>query len=129
MSIWKLIPARLHGCADFASAFALIACALAIGGSGLAVATGVVLGGGLIVVSVLTDYPLGLLKVIPFKVHSIGDYLGAATLLIAPFLLGFMDSDPGLGVFYVAVGATLVAVSLCTDYDTAREHRAAALAR
>jgi len=127
LSIWKLLPARVHGVADFGSGFALILVALIVGGSGGAVGTGVVLGGVLIVISLLTDYPLGVVKVIPFVVHSAGDYLGAAALIAAPFVLGFADSDGGLAAFYVAMGVTLVAVSLITDYsdpDRPAVHRA-----
>lgn len=126
MSIWKLLPAKIHGFADFGSAFALIIVALVVGGSGLAVATGVVIGVVLIVVSVLTDYPLGLIRVIPFVVHSAGDYLGAAALIAAPFVLGFTDTDPGLTTFYVVAGVALVAVSLITDYGDAPNRRPAA---
>lgn len=126
MSIWKLLPAKVHGLADYGSAFALIAVALIVGGSGVAVGTGVVLGVGLIVVSLLTDYPLGVIKVIPFVVHSAGDYLGAAALIAAPFVLGFGDSDSGLAAFYVVMGVALVAVSLVTDYgEPAREQSTA----
>ncbi len=119
MSAVKLLPAWLHGIADFASAAALIVVALAVGGSGAAVATGVVIGVVLIVVSLLTDYPLGMVKVIPFVVHSAGDYGGAALLIAAPFVLGFDDSDRGLAWFYVGAGAALIAVSLVTDYQDA----------
>lgn len=117
MSIWKLIPARVHGVLDFASAFALIAFALVLRGSGIAVATGVVLGLVLIVVSLLTDYPLGVIRVIPFKVHSAGDYLGAVSLLAAPFVLGFRDTDSTLSFLYIAAGVALIAVSLLTNYE------------
>ena len=125
MSIWKLLPARVHGLADYGSAFALIAVALIVGGSGAAVGTGVALGAVLIVVSLLTDYPLGVVRVIPFVVHSAGDYLGAAALIAAPFVLGFNDGDGGLSAFYLVIGVALVAVSLVTDYqDPARERAA-----
>lgn len=122
MSIWKLLSARVHGLADYGSAFVLIAVALIVGGSGIAVASGIVLGVGLLVVSLLTDYPLGVIKVIPFVVHSAGDYLGATALIAAPFALGFDDSDGGLAAFYVVMGVALVGVSLVTDYaEPARE--------
>ena len=121
MSIVRLLPARVHGMADYGSAFALIVVALVVGGSGRAVGTGVVLGAVLLVVSIFTDYPLGLVKVIPFVVHSAGDYVGAAGLIAAPFVLGFNDTDGGLTAFYVFMGVALVAVSLVTDYgDTPR---------
>jgi len=128
MSVWKLLSAKAHGVADFGSAGALIAVALLVGGSRAAVVTGIVLGATLVVVSLLTDYPLGLFKVVPFVVHSAGDYLGAAALIAAPFVLGFDDSDSGLTAFYVLVGLSLVAVSVVTDYgDPAREQHAADL--
>ncbi|MDQ6783674.1 MAG: hypothetical protein M3063_09570 [Actinomycetota bacterium] len=111
------MPAKMHGVLDFASAFALIAFALVVGGSDVAVATGVTLGIVLIVVSVLTDYPLGVIKVIPFKVHSAGDYVGAASLIAAPFILGFVNKDKTLSFFYIATGIALIAVSLVTNYD------------
>jgi hypothetical protein len=117
VSIWKLLPAKIHGVADFGSALALIVVALVLGGSGAAVATGVALGVVLVVVSLFTDYPLGMIRLIPFRVHSAGDYLGAAALIAAPFVLGFNDSDGGASAFYVAMGAALIGVSLVTDYD------------
>lgn len=117
VSLLKLLPARIHGLGDYGSAFALILVGLLVDGSGEARGTGVVLGLVLLVVSLLTDYPLGVRRIIPFKLHSAGDYLGAGALITAPFLLGFSDTDEGLTAFYVAVGAVLVAVSLLTDYD------------
>jgi len=117
VSLLNLLPARIHGIGDYGSAFALIIVGLLVDGSGEARGTGVVLGLVLLVVSILTDYPLGVRRIIPFKLHSAGDYLGAGALIVAPFVLGFSDTDEGLTTFYVAVGAVLVAVSLLTDYD------------
>ena len=117
MSIINLLPGRIHGLGDYASAFALILVGLLVDGTGEARGTGIVLGLVLLVVSLLTDYPLGVRRIIPFKLHSAGDYVGAGALIAAPFLLGFGDTDEGLSTFYVAVGAVLVAISLLTDYD------------
>ena len=65
----------------------------------------------------LTRYPLGVAKVLPFPVHSAGDYLAAALLIVAPFALNFRDSDPGLSVFYIVAGIAVLAVSLVTNYQ------------
>lgn len=129
MSLLNFLPARVHGIGDYGSAFALVLAGLIVSGTGRARATGIVLGLVLLVVSLLTDYPLGARRVIPFKLHSAGDYLGAASLILAPFLLGFSDSDEGLTTFYVAVGAVLVAVSLITDYDNPDRPAAVGVAR
>jgi len=117
VSLINLLPARIHGLGDYGSAFALILVALLVEGSGEARGTGIVLGLVLLVVSLLTDYPLGVRRVLPFKLHSAGDYAGAFGLIAAPFVLGFNDTDEGLTAFYVAVGLVLIVVSLLTDYD------------
>lgn len=56
MSLINLLPARIHGLGDYASAFALILVGLLVGGSGEARGAGIVLGLVLLVVSLLTDY-------------------------------------------------------------------------
>jgi hypothetical protein len=117
MSIVRLLPAWLHAVADYAVGGLLVIIALAVGGSNGAVATGVVVGGVVLLVSMLTKYPLGVVKVLPFTVHSAGDYLAAALLLIAPFALNFHSGDAGLTAFYIVAGIAVLAVSLITNYQ------------
>jgi hypothetical protein len=117
MSLVKLLPAWFHGAADYAVGGLLIIVALAVGGSAGAVATGVVVGAVVLLVSMLTRYPLGVLKVLPFTVHSAGDYLAAALLIVAPFALDFWSGDTGLSIFYLVGGVAVLAVSLITNYQ------------
>jgi hypothetical protein len=117
MSLVRFLPAWFHAIADYAVGVTLIVVALAVGGSGLAVATGVVVGAVVLAVSMLTRYPLGVAKVLPFTVHSAGDYLAAALLVLSPFALGFTDTDGGLSAFYVVAGIAVLAVSLVTNYQ------------
>lgn len=117
MSLIKLLPAWFHAIADYAVGALLIAVALIAGGSAGAVGTGVVVGATVLVVSMLTRYPLGVAKVLPFTVHSAGDYLAAALLLVAPYALHFSGSDKGLTAFYLAGGIAVLAVSLITNYQ------------
>jgi hypothetical protein len=117
MSLVKLLPAWFHAIADYAVAALLILVPLIAGGSDKAVATGVVVGLVVAVLSFFTRYPLGVVKVVPFTVHSAGDYLAAALLVIAPFALSFSDSDGGLTAFYIAGGIAVLAVSLITNYQ------------
>ena len=67
--------------------------------------------------SALTRYPLGIAKVLPFTIHSAGDYLAAALLIAAPFALNFADAESGLAAFYVVMGVAVLAVSLVTNYQ------------
>jgi hypothetical protein len=62
----------------------------------------------------LTKYPLGVVRVLPFTVHSAGDYLAAALLLASPWALSFASGDGGLAAFYTVAGIAVLAVSLIT---------------
>jgi hypothetical protein len=117
MSFVRLLPAWLHAIADYAVGLALVVVALASGASAGAVGTGVVVGVTVLIVSMLTKYPLGIAKVLPFTVHSAGDYLAAALLLAAPWVLNFAEGDPGVTAFYVVAGLAVLAVSLITNYQ------------
>ena len=117
MSIVRLLPAWLHAVADYAVGATLVIVALVSGASAGAVATGVVVGATVLVVSAFTKYPLGIMKVLPFTIHSAGDYLAAALLLAAPWVLNFADGDTGITAFYVVAGIAVLAVSLVTNYQ------------
>ena len=117
MSLVRFLPAWFHAIADYAVGALLIIVALAVGDEGTAIATGVVVGAVVLAVSMLTKYPLGVRKVLPFTVHSAGDYLAAALLVISPFALSYTDSDGGLSAFYVVAGLAVLAVSLVTNYQ------------
>ena len=117
MSLVKVLPAWFHASADYAVGGLLIIVALAVGGSAGAIATGVVVGAVVLLVSMLTRYPLGVFKVLPFTVHSAGDYLAAALLIVAPFALNFWSGDTGLSIFYLVGGVAVLAVSLITNYQ------------
>ena len=118
MSLIRLLPARFHAVADYAVAALLILVPPdIIKGSMVAVAVGVVVGIVVAVVSALTRYPLGLVKVLPFTVHSARDYLAVVLLIASPFSLRFEHTDPHLAVFYIAAGLAVLAVSLITDYQ------------
>ena len=122
MSIVRLLPAWLHAVADYAVGGLLIIVALAVGGSNKAVAAGVVVGAVVLAVSMLTKYPLGVVKVLPFTVHSAGDYLAAALLVLSPFALNFHSTDGGLTAFYIVAGVAVLAVSLVTNYQYSEKH-------
>ena len=117
MSLVRLLPAWFHAIADYAVGLGLIIIAIAVGGSGKAVAAGVVVGATVLIVSMFTRYPLGVAKVLPFTVHSAGDYLAAALLLLSPWVLNFHGTDGGLTAVYVVAGIAVLAVSLVTNYQ------------
>ena len=117
MSLVRFLPAWFHAVADYAVGILLVIVGVAVDGSAGARATGIVVGATVLLVSMLTRYPLGVAKVLPFPVHSAGDYVAALLLVVAPFALSFYDGDTGASAFYIVAGLAVLAVSLITNYQ------------
>ena len=68
--------------------------------------------------TLITAFPLGALKIIPFPVHGLIELGAAVFIILAPWILGFTD---GLDAkrFYVAAGIVILIVVLLTDYRAA----------
>ena len=107
----RFIPPRVHGVLDYLTAGVLIAAPLMLGlrKNGMQTWLPVALGVGTMGYSLLTDYELGLLKIIPMPAHLALDAANGALLAASPWLFGFAEevSAPhlGLGLFEMAVTA------------------------
>lgn len=77
-----------------------------------------VYGGALLLVSLLTRYPLGVLRVLPFPVHGGIEFVASLALIASPWLAGFEGVVPARN-FFVGTGVALFAVWLTTDYKAA----------
>lgn len=85
-------------------------------------------GGALLLVSLLTRYPLGLLRLIPFSVHGGIEFIGSLALIASPWLMGFNEVDLARN-FFVGTGVALFAVWLTTDYGGAEVARVGVVSR
>jgi hypothetical protein len=65
--------------------------------------------------STLTDYPLGIVKVIPYKVHLAIDALGAVALGALPFITGQYRKGPRHFVPHLALAAFELQSLLLSD--------------
>ena len=65
--------------------------------------------------STLTDYPLGAVRLIPYKVHLALDALGAVALAATPFLTGQWKQGPRHWVPHVALAAFELASLAMSD--------------
>jgi hypothetical protein len=84
------IDSTLHGVVDYtAGAFLLTAFPQLAGIEGTRSATQIRIAAAIHAgYSTLTDYPLGIVKVLPFKAHLAIDALGAVALAATPFVTG-----------------------------------------
>ena len=79
----------------------------------LAFANGAMVAG----MSMLTDYPGGVVRLLPFRGHRAGDVLQAAFAGLGPVLFGFAGDEAAK--FFYAQAASEVGVIAATDWDAA----------
>lgn len=115
----RVVPQDVHSVVDYAGGLT-IAIAGIVADTTAAKVAGMVLGGGLVGASLMTDYRLSLAKVIPIEVHEVLDFVGAVGAIAAPFALGYYKRDRVAALTHIAVGVTELLGSLLTDYRAAR---------
>lgn len=111
----RFIPTKVHGVLDYVVAIALMFAPMIFGFAsvgGAAVAIPVVLGIGLFLYSLFTNYEWGLIKVIGMPYHLIIDVVASVFLLLSPWLFGFANQAWNVWVPHVAVGIAVILVVL-----------------
>lgn len=70
---------------------------------------------GYLGISVLTDYPLGLRRRVPFQVHGRTELLSVPLLTAVPRLFG--DASPRERTYWLALALTVTAAYVATDWN------------
>jgi hypothetical protein len=115
----NVLNARLHGLLDLATVavFVLAPFLFGLGGAVAAVAWG--LAAVHLVMTLLTRFPLGVAKVIPFPVHGIVELVVGLVLVLAmPRLLAAGPGSPAR-TFFVDAGVVILAIWALTRYREA----------
>lgn len=120
-----MISTKIHGYLDYIMGATLILLPLILDmPSGAASTIPVVLGAGVIVYSLITDYELGLLKILAMKTHLMIDLAGGVFLIASPWMFGFADETFWL---FLILGVLEIGASLLTDkqpsYESHPDHR------
>ena len=87
----KMIPKFYHGVLDYISGLLLLAAPNLLGFAEIGGVTAWlprIVGVMILLQALMTDYELGLMKVIPIAIHLMADYAIGAVLLLAPFVFG-----------------------------------------
>lgn len=115
----KVIDARKHGIIDYCHAAFFLTMALMCRKSEPRAAAAALLTGSFVLVeSLLTDYPLGVKKVIPFRVHGQMDAAFAASSFMVPKVFGFSDSKAA--TIFKGNSFVEAAVVGATDFNSER---------
>ncbi len=108
----RFLSTRVHGIIDYATGALLIVAPWLFGFADGTAAQWVpmVIGAGILVMSLITDYELSLTRIVPMGAHLAVDGLGGALLAVSPWLFGFADRTywPHLIIGIAEIGGSLV---------------------
>lgn len=114
----KFINPKMHGVLDFVYIALLAAAPSLFNFTGLPATICYIFACAVLGLVLLTRYQYGLIKVIPFPVHGMVELVASIAFIAMPWLLGFTEIESARN-FFVAAGALLFGVYLCTDYRAA----------
>jgi hypothetical protein len=111
-----IINPSIHGYLDYFTVGVFLLAPSVLGLSGLAATLAYALAAIHLAMTLVTDFPLSISKLVPFRIHGWVERIVGPVLLLLPFLLGF----EGIArIFYWVLGATIIVVGLLTDYESA----------
>lgn len=113
----KVISDTTHGILDYATVGLFALAPSVLGLTGTAALISYALAGIHLAMTVLTDMPLGVIKVIPMKLHALVELLVGPTLVIGALALPALFAG-GQG-FFVAAGVLIFVVWLLSNYGPA----------
>jgi hypothetical protein len=111
----KLLSPRVHGYIDYTLVVLLFAAPALLRFPMSAAAVCYLTATVHLLVSLLTDYPLGGSRQIPFAVHGAIEFSLGVGLVASPWLFGFSHPGP-VRSFFVAAGVVVLLVVAMTRY-------------
>jgi hypothetical protein len=113
----KILNSKAHGYLDYAVVALFLAAPSVLGLTGIPAIISYTLAIVHLLVTVVTIFPLGLIRLLPLKFHGLIELVVSFVLVALPWILGFAGYSTARN-FYVVAGALIFAVWLITDYRT-----------
>ena len=112
----RVIPTSVHGVLDYVTGGALLAAPELFGLKDVPASalTPRLAGGGATAYSLLTDYELGAVKLLPMPAHLALDALSGILLASSPWLFGYAKSGTRYWLPHVLVGASEVLAAMAS---------------
>ena len=112
----RIVSTQTHGVLDYLTGAALLAVPKALGLEDVPSSSRALklAGGGATAYSLLTDYELGVAKLLPMPVHLALDATSGALLASSPWLFGFAKNDARYWLPHVLVGAQEILAAAIT---------------
>lgn len=110
----KILSPTQHGYLDYLTVVIFLLAPSLIGLTGVAGVIAYLLAGIHLAMTLITDFPLGVVKKLSFTIHGWVERVVGPVLILLPFVLGFEGAALG---FYVVIGIVIILVGLLTDYQ------------
>lgn len=114
----KIIPTFVHGIFDYIGGLVLLAAPNLFGfadAGGAAVWIPRVIGIIVLVQSICTNYEVGVVKLLPMKMHLMNDYIASLFLAASPWIFGFNDRANNIWMPHLLAGLGVFVLTLLTD--------------
>jgi hypothetical protein len=123
---YRVIPTKVHGVVDLVTGPALIAAptAFRLNGTRAAALAPRVFGAAATAYSPLTDYELGVKRVLPLRAHLALDALGGVALAAVPWISGAARKGPRHWLPHAVIGGNEFLLALTTRTERPRAARA-----
>jgi len=112
----KVISPRIHGYLDFLTVFIFLLAPTLLGLEQLSAILAYSLAVVHLIVTLASDFPFGVVKLIPFTVHGWIERMVGPLLIAIPFIFSFSNEEAARN-FYIAMGIIIIVVSMLTDYQ------------
>ena len=118
----KVISPRIHGYFDFLTIFIFLLAPTLLGLGQLSAMLAYGLAVVHLIVTLASDFPFGIVKLIPFTVHGWIERMVGPLLIAIPFILNFSDEEAARN-FYIAMGIIIIVAGILTDYQAEARDR------
>ncbi len=119
------IPHSIHGIVEYVAGALFIAAPFVFGfDKGAAIAASIVVGVVILFAAATTAGPTSLIDSLPIPAHVVLDYILAAALIAAPFVLAFSD-DTAPTALFIVMGVAHFLVTIGTRFDRGQRVTAA----
>ncbi|HVT02997.1 MAG TPA: hypothetical protein VHL58_06425 [Thermoanaerobaculia bacterium] len=111
----KILTPRQHGYLDYVTVVGFAVAPTVLELRGLFASIAYTLAIVHMFLTFVSAFPLGVLKLVPFKIHGLIELIVAVVLIALPWILHFADT-PVPRNFYVGAGIVIFIVWLITSY-------------
>ncbi len=113
----KVLSPPAHGVLDYLLVAVLGMAPTAAGFVGAYATACYLLAAAYLLVVLFTDFPMGAVRMLPYRAHGWMELISGAVFVASPFLFGFSTKNSTARTFFIAYGAVMLLMWVLTDWS------------